>query len=103
MLQTEVLKGVSFPNKKMEPAFFKYTCIFWMKQLLHFSELMTTLTKYSLMIIEQQSFSSVLLLSFFCSFYFLDVPCLGPQNQGDNHFFSSVVQLIVLKIVKFQS
>jgi hypothetical protein len=26
---------------------------------------MTTLTKYSLMIIEQQSFSSVLLLSFF--------------------------------------
>ena len=65
MLQTEVLKGVSFPNKKMEPVFFKYTCIFWMKQLLHFSELMTTLTKYSLMIIEQQSFSSVPLLSFF--------------------------------------
>jgi hypothetical protein len=27
MLQTEVLKGISFPNKKMEPAFFKYTCI----------------------------------------------------------------------------
>lgn len=54
------------------------------------------------MIIEKQSFSSVLLLSFFL-FYFLNVLCLGLHNQTDAHFFSSAVQLIVLKIVIFQS
>jgi hypothetical protein len=53
------------------------------------------------MIIGQQSFSSVLL--HFFSFYLLNVPCLGPPNQADIHFFSSAVQLIARKTVMFQS